>query len=303
MRGRKGSTDEGGVRSPCFIRWPGRIAPDTRVKHIAGAIDLLPTLSDLADVKVAVDKPLDGISVAPLLLAKTDADWAERRIFSTWNGKVSVRDDHFMLDHTDLHTDPGQRTDIADQHLGAAKQLREAAKQYRQNVLSELKREPAPFPVGYREFPVTYLPARDGIPHGSIQRSNRFPNSSFFEQWTRTDDAITWDLDVHTAGQYEAIVHYTLRRQDVGVVIALSLGDAHLNTQINEAFDPPLIGAEQDRVPRPESYAKRFAACSLGRFKLPAGRATLTLSAEKIPGQRAIDVGGITLRLIGAAAK
>lgn len=302
MRGRKGSTDEGGVRSPCFIRWTGRIAPDTRVNHLAGAIDLLPTLADLAGVKTHVDKPLDGVSVAPLLLGQSDAAWARRLIFSTWNNKVSVRSDQFMLDNNgrlyDLHTDPGQRVDIAKQHPAEAGQLRAAVKEYRQNVLSELKREPAPFPVGYREFPVTYLPARDGVPHGAIQRSNKFPNSSFFEQWTRPDDTITWDLDVHAAGAYEAIVHYTCRPQDVGVVIALSLGDARLSAKVDKAFDPPLIGAGQDRTPRPESYAKRFAPLSLGRFTLPAGRATLILSADKIPGPRAIDVGGVTLRLI-----
>src|SRR5262249_35498910 len=51
MKGRKGSTDEGGVRSPLLVRWPGRIRPDTRVAPIAAAIDLLPTLTDLAGVK------------------------------------------------------------------------------------------------------------------------------------------------------------------------------------------------------------------------------------------------------------
>ena len=29
MKGKKGSTDEGGVRAPCLIRWPGRIQPGT----------------------------------------------------------------------------------------------------------------------------------------------------------------------------------------------------------------------------------------------------------------------------------
>ena len=50
MKGRKGSVDEGGVRAPFVIRWPGRIRPGTRVSHIAGAIDLLPTLADLSGI-------------------------------------------------------------------------------------------------------------------------------------------------------------------------------------------------------------------------------------------------------------
>src|SRR4029078_10651668 len=45
MKGRKASTDEGGVRSPLLIRWPAGIKPGTRITPIAGTIDLLPKLT------------------------------------------------------------------------------------------------------------------------------------------------------------------------------------------------------------------------------------------------------------------
>jgi arylsulfatase A-like enzyme len=48
MKGHKGSTDEGGVRSPLLIRWPGQIPAGKNVPQIAAAIDLLPTLAELA---------------------------------------------------------------------------------------------------------------------------------------------------------------------------------------------------------------------------------------------------------------
>src|SRR6185436_16653752 len=42
MKGIKGTTDEGGVRSVLFIRWPGGgIRPGTIIPELAGAIDLL----------------------------------------------------------------------------------------------------------------------------------------------------------------------------------------------------------------------------------------------------------------------
>ncbi|MHC5542910.1 sulfatase-like hydrolase/transferase, partial [Singulisphaera rosea] len=34
MKGRKGSTDEGGVRSPLLLRWPGHVKPGTKVSPI-----------------------------------------------------------------------------------------------------------------------------------------------------------------------------------------------------------------------------------------------------------------------------
>ncbi len=48
MKGRKASTDEGGLRVPFVVRWPGRIDAGKRIPQIAGAIDLLPTLTALA---------------------------------------------------------------------------------------------------------------------------------------------------------------------------------------------------------------------------------------------------------------
>src|SRR5215510_15301791 len=53
MKGRKGSVDEGGVRAPFLIRWPGHIRAGLRVPQIAGDIDLLPTLTALAGIPVA----------------------------------------------------------------------------------------------------------------------------------------------------------------------------------------------------------------------------------------------------------
>jgi arylsulfatase A-like enzyme len=73
MKGAKGSVDEGGVRSPLLIRWPGKIAAGTEIMQIAGAIDLLPTLAALARIPIASTKPLDGINLAPLFALGKDA--------------------------------------------------------------------------------------------------------------------------------------------------------------------------------------------------------------------------------------
>ena len=52
MKGTKGSVDEGGVRVPLFIRWPGQINPGITVKPIAAHIDLLPTIVELCGVSM-----------------------------------------------------------------------------------------------------------------------------------------------------------------------------------------------------------------------------------------------------------
>jgi arylsulfatase A-like enzyme len=301
MKGRKASTDEGGVRSPLLIRWPDYISGGLRIQPIAGAIDLLPTLADLAEVEIAGDKPLDGRSLAPLLLL-TGSAGPPRAIFSHWNGKVSLRTDRFRFDDSgklfDMLNDPGQFRDVATEHADVTETLGKDLDAWKRDVLSELTTDQRPFTVGYQEFPTTNLPARDAVPHGNIQRSARAPNCSYLRNWTSVDDSITWDVDVHTAGKYRAVLYYTCPPDDLGAEIELSLGDHRAQAKVTHAFDPPLVGAQQDRVPRVgESLVKEFAPLEFSPIDLPAGRGTLTLRARSKLGKQVLDVRGLVLTL------
>jgi hypothetical protein len=143
------------------------------------------------------------------------------------------------------------------------------------------------------------LPARDGVPHGGVQRSAPAPNCSFFTRWTKLEDRMTWAVEVNAAGRYEAIVHYTCPKADVGSKIELTLDKARWSGTVGVAHDPPLRGKEQDRVPRRgESYVKDFRPLSLGSVDVPAGKATLTLRATSVAGARVADVRAVELVLI-----
>jgi arylsulfatase A-like enzyme len=305
MKGRKASTDEGGVRSPLLIRWPGHILAGSRVTQIAAAIDLLPTLAALTSIKPAGDKPLDGKSLAPLLLGKATA-WPDRLLFSHWNGKVSARSQQYRFDQNgklfDPAADPAQEHDLSKEQPEKSARMRAAMEDWRTSVLSELKRNAAderPLTVGYREFPITQLPARDGVAQGNITRSARAPNCSFFENWTGLNDSITWNIEVHTPGKYEAVVLYTCPEADLGSTVELSFAGQRVQAKVSEAFDSPLVGTAQDRVERNgESLVKDFRPLSLGTFELPAGKGPLTLRATAIPGRSVMDVRGVTLTLI-----
>lgn len=298
MKGRKGSTDEGGVRSPLFVRFPGRVKPGTRIPQIAAAIDLLPTLADLCGVPLTSKKPLDGKSLRPLLEGSTAAaNWPDRMIFSTWNKRTSVRTQQYRLDHTgalyDMAADPAQTADIAASKPDVAARLKQAVAAWSAEVLPKGP-DDRPYPVGYSKL--TYLPARDAVGHGAIKRSNSAPNSSYFTAWSSTDATITWDIEVGTPGDYDATLHYTCAASDVNCVIEASFLNARASRAVTEAHDPPARGAEIDRVFRgPESYAKDWKPLSLGTLTLAKGRGPLTLRALKIPGKHAIEVRYILL--------
>lgn len=293
MKGRKGSTDDGGVRSPLFIRWPGKIEPGKNIASISAAIDLLPTLTDLAGIDPLVKKPLDGMSLKPLLLENQPA-WPDRMIFNHWDGKVSVRTQQYRLDDSrklfDMQRDQGQRQNIANQMLPVAETLSAEVQRWREEVLSELPTsDTRSFPLGHPDTRYTQLPARDGQPHGNIKRSNRFPNASFFTNWIHVEDKISWNIEVVESGDFEVVLYYTCPQKDAGSTVELSFGESRLKGHIAEGFDPPLRGMENDRVERTESYVKDFKALNLGVVHLEKGEGQLTLQALRIPGSTVMD--------------
>ena len=303
MKGRKGTTDEGGVRSVCFLRWPGKIRQGHVVKEITAAIDLLPTLSSLTGVARMATKPIDGLDLSPLLTAHS-TDWPDRMIFSNQNGKVSVRTQQFRLDDKgalfDMIADPSQRENLAATKPDVASKLTAAVAAWKNDVglAAGKKEDDRPYPVGYVEFPFTMLPARDGIPVGGIQRSANAPNCSYFVKWKSLEDKMTWDIDVHTTGDYEVSIPYTCALADAGSTVELSFNGRTVSGTVSPGWNPPLY-TNQDTIPRPaaESRMKEFHPLNLGTIHLEKGRGTLMLRALKIPGQSVMDVRAVYLTL------
>jgi arylsulfatase A-like enzyme len=296
MKGRKGSVDEGGVRAPLLIRWPGHIRPGQRITPIAAAIDLLPTLARLADVPLIETRPLDGRSLVPLLTGHAEG-WPARMIFSLQGKRISVRTQQYRLDPDghlfDMLADPGQDHDVATAHPDIAMKLREAVAKWGREMLPLVGPDDRPFTVGYARS--TMLPARDGVPHGKIARSAKPPNCSFFTAWSDTASTMTWDIEVHEAGLYNVELWYTCPATDTGSTIELSFGESRVTGRIQPAWDPPLLGKENDRTPRVESYVKDFHPLALGRIRLPKGRGLLTLRALSVTGREVADVRRIML--------
>ena len=294
MKGRKGSIDEGGLRSPLVIRWQGRIEPGLSIREIAGAIDLLPTLAELAGIQVTAAKPLDGRSLVPLLTT-AEAEWADRLLFSLrlprGQPSVSVRNQRFRLDPDgqlfDIEADPGQREDVAAKFPEDLEAMRSAAEAWAAEIGPSVGPDDRPFPVGHSE--TTLLPARDGVPHGGVERSARAPNCSYFTNWKNRDDSITWDIEVAHAGDYEISVHYAA--SEAGSTIEATFDGASVRGEVTEIHDPPAYGADDDRVPRVgESLVKDFRPLALGTATLSAGRGTLTLKAVEITGDQVAEI-------------
>ena len=302
MRGRKGSTFEGGVRSPCFLRYPTKIKPGTKVKRISAAIDLLPTLADLAGIEVKGTKDLDGESVAGSL--RGDTEESDRFLFSAWNGRTTVRSQKFRMQSSDelfdIENDPGERKDVANDYPEVAQLHRKALNEWKKenSVKRSNVKDSRPFVLGHADAVWTQLPSRDATATGTIERSNRYPNCTFMQNWTDTDSTIEWDVDVPAKGTFEVEMYYSCDAADVGSTVELSCGDSSIRTKITAANEAALIGAVEDRFERVEGYVRRWKPMTLGRIELEAGRQTLKLQAVEVAGDEVANMRLLMFRRI-----
>jgi arylsulfatase A-like enzyme len=305
MAGRKGDAEEGGVRSPCSITWPGYIPAGTVVDRIAGAIDLLPTLADLCDVDTSATKPLDGVSLRPLLTGDCKADdWPDRQIFARQANDrpaISVRTQEFRAGGAlgGLYRpaeDLPQASDLSrvlpNEHDG----LMEAIA----NWEAEMPVNPvySALPVGYREFPHAYIPTQDAVLQGGLRRSSIHPNCSFIQDWEDTDASITWSLDVKQAGDYEVEAMYACSEAEVGSVLEVRSGSHAVQATLTEPFTS-VLKDQDDRVVREESYDKAFKPLPMGVLQLESGLQPLVLKCLSKTGNSVGEIRALKLTYKG----
>jgi arylsulfatase A-like enzyme len=291
MEGKKGSTEEGGTRSPLLIRWPWGIKPGTEIKEIASTLDLLPTLCELADIKETPPKPLDGKSLKPLLEGNS-MGWENRILFSSWKNRIGAREQRFRLDYLgrlfDMSLDPGQHDEVNQKFPEVLKRMKKRVKEFIDEVRSYPAADERPFLVGHPDVSWTQVPARDGKPSGGIKRSSKHSNCSYFLNWTKEADSVSWEVEVLTPGLYEVDLWYACPKKDLGSVMELSFLGKSLRAKVTEEVDPPLLD-QQDRYPRIEGYVKNFQPLKMGEINFPPGKGLLELKAIEIPGDQAIE--------------
>ncbi|MHB1307621.1 MAG: sulfatase family protein [Limisphaerales bacterium] len=161
FREAKGTTFEGGTRSACLIKFPGRIPAGTRSTRAFCSVDLLPTIAHLTGAPLP-DNPIDGRNVWDLIVGKTGAanphDYYPFTTDRTFEGVLSgdgrwklhlphgyrtlvqpghdglagkYRIEQIGLSLFDLENDPGETRDVREAHPEVTARLSELAEQHR----------------------------------------------------------------------------------------------------------------------------------------------------------------------------
>ncbi len=70
LKGRKRSLHEGGIRVPGLLEWPSRITFQRTTDFPAVTSDYLPTILDALEIDYPSERPLDGVSLMPVIEGK-----------------------------------------------------------------------------------------------------------------------------------------------------------------------------------------------------------------------------------------
>ncbi len=290
MRGNKGKLNEGGVRVPLFIRWPGRILAGRRVGPgaMAAHLDLLPTLAEICKVPLGDGPPLDGRSLATLLAADATSSTAERTLFHERFGRGSVRSGHWLAVEEragqwrliDLAADPGETTDLAATHPGTLAGMRAQWQSWNADVTRD-GFDPAPVVVGDPRAPRVELPAHEAYLEpepgsGIAYHGERGYAHDWIDQWTSPEARAWWPVDAGSGAAVDATLLCAVPAGAVGTAMRLEAGDAAIDFTLDEAWDPAPI-AHPDRVPRWEVPEVAWKRVPLGRIELRPGRQRLVL--------------------------
>ena len=292
LKDRKGSTNEGGVRVPFFIQWPKNIKKGLKIKQISSVLDVFPTLLELTGNESLND--LDGMSLKRFLDSPSLLD-DERTIFSYWNNRISARNNNYILDHEnnlyDLVKDFSQYNPIEKDNNPHYQKLLNDKNEWLTKVVNPNKEKLTrrPFTINYNTAKYTHLPARDAEINGDLKRSSIHANCSFIENWKNTNDYIFWEIDVLEDGINNIELYYTLEKESVGTEIALEYENQIIKKTIDEFHDPSLVGFEEDKIKRIESYTKDFKKIKIGTMSFKKGLSKLKLKTTKKVGKKSID--------------
>ena len=150
VRGGKASLTENGPRQPFIVNCPGLVPAGKTTEALTDFTDLLPTFAELAGAKLPEGLVIDGLSMAPVMLGKTQdgpRDWIlamgfgparldsrgvrprqrfTDRVLRDKQHKIFVINGKITRLH-DLKADPGEEVNLIEstdpQHLAALHKL------------------------------------------------------------------------------------------------------------------------------------------------------------------------------------
>ncbi len=141
-RGHKFTLWEGGIRVPCIISWPGRIASGEVRDQLASSIDLFPTIANYCQVDLFEHK-IDGIDISALIDSEKVS--SPHDIFYWMKGKNwAVRKGPWKMVHHDgepflsnMDVDVSETKNLADENSDIVEELTDLHQEWVEEVVEQ----------------------------------------------------------------------------------------------------------------------------------------------------------------------
>ena len=162
---------EGSLRTPCIIRWPGRVPAGRASDEIVHITDMFTTMVRWGGCEIPVDRVIDGLDQGMFFLGEQEN--SNREGFPFWNGerlygvkwrswKGVMIGQRYMWDPMDTYpmpqlfnliTDPKERENVAIHHTWVFYHLGRILLDYFASTVEE-----PPIPAG---APLDFIPTRN----------------------------------------------------------------------------------------------------------------------------------------------
>lgn len=164
LRGKKGTTWEGGQRVPCIFYCPGTIPAHTVCDGLASNIDFFPTFLSLCGAEQPRRNPIDGVDLSRMLLKgepsprKTFFYYIQENLEAVrvgdWKLHVAKRGEPVQL-LFNLREDPGETVNRYDEHPEVVEELYRQIEACRRDLGDAVTKTPGEHvrPIGQVENP------------------------------------------------------------------------------------------------------------------------------------------------------
>ncbi len=177
MRGSKTEVFDGGIRVPCFFRWPGYFEAGKDIDGIAAHIDLMPTILNICNADQQLPNPIDGINLLPVIEGNKPIDPARNYFVQFQRAAVpelwentAMRNSEYKLvngkELYDIKNDPHEVHNIADKHPEIVESMRSETEAWFADVSSSRGFVTSPITLGVKEQNRLSLPFFNRNDHG-----------------------------------------------------------------------------------------------------------------------------------------
>ena len=129
---------------PCVVWGPGRIQAGSKSDEMMSTIDLLPTFSSLAGVKLKTNGPIDGLDQSAMILGngptvRNEFLYYARNLQAFRQGNYKLRKMGKSVQLYDLSKDIGEKENLAGQKPELAQKLIARMSQLDEEVTSGMR--------------------------------------------------------------------------------------------------------------------------------------------------------------------